>query len=121
MRSKHPDEFKSLTVQENERNESKKRKGSPTPTLRMKQATLKMCIEKNKLWDANNEKTKIIDKRISEMLVMDDLPFSHVEDVGFLRFVKEAIPLYQIRQRNYYRDIICEEMYDSVITKVSDL
>ncbi|KAK7081194.1 hypothetical protein SK128_000105 [Halocaridina rubra] len=33
-----------------------------------------------KVWDISHPKTKEIDRYISEMLVMDDLPFSHVED-----------------------------------------
>ena len=109
-----------MSKQGEERRESKKRKASPTPALKMKQITLEACVEKAKVWDANNDKTKRMDRKIAEMLVMDDLPFSHVEDIGFVRLMKEAVPSYPLRQRKYYRDIICEKMYGCVKAKVSD-
>ena len=48
LNSKHPEEFKSMSKQEEERRESKKRKASPTPALKMKQITLEACVEKAK-------------------------------------------------------------------------
>ena len=120
LKSKHPEEFKTLIENEDTAKESKKRKISPTPAIKFKQLTMESCAEKAKLWDVNCSKTKSLDKKIAEMLVMDDLPFTHVEDIGFLRLMKETSPSYPLRKRKYYRDLICENMYDSVKEKVSD-
>lgn len=54
------------------------------------------------LWDASNTKSKKLDNCVAEMLVMDDLPFSDVEDTGFMRLMTEAAPQYRLKQRNFY-------------------
>lgn len=36
-----------------------------------------------KFWDVNNPKSKTIDRFIAETLILDDLPFSRVDDLGF--------------------------------------
>ena len=36
---------------------------------------------------------------------MDDLPFSHVEDVGFMEVIAEGFQ-YKIKQRHYYKNLI---------------
>ena len=59
-----------------------------------------------------------MDNKIAEMIVLDDLPFTHVEDLGFQRLMEEASPQYVLKQRKFYRDLICEEMYSSVASKI---
>ena len=58
-----------------------------------------------------------MDKRITEMLIVDDLPFSHVQDIGFMRLMTECSPQYGVKQRKFYSSIICNEISDSVSTK----
>ena len=55
------------------------------------------------------------------MLVMDDLPFSHVEDLGFMRLMTEICPQYKLKQRNFYTSKICDEMYDAAFTKIKSV
>ena len=71
------------------------------------------------MFDVSSAK-KAIDTKIANMIVMDNLPFSYVEYLGLVRFVKEAVPQYPLHQRKYYRDLICEKMYDAVRIKVED-
>lgn len=76
------------------------------------------------LWNASNSKSielEALDNRIAEMLVMDDLPFSHVEDIGFMRLMAEAAPQYWIKQQNFYSSLICNDMYESVFNKIKGL
>src|ERR1044072_110868 len=68
--------------------------------------------------DKNDSKSKSMDNKIAEMIVLDDLPFTHVEDLGFQRLTEEASPQYVLKQRKFYRDLICEEMYSSVASKI---
>lgn len=48
------------------------------------------------------------------MLVLDDLPFSHVEDMGFMRLMFKAVPQYRLKDCNFYYTMICTEIYDAV-------
>jgi hypothetical protein len=57
-------------------------------------------------------------KRSAEMLVVDDLPFSHVEDLGFSRLMAECSPQYRLKTRKFYTSIVCNDIYDSVSTKI---
>ena len=52
------------------------------------------------------------------MIALDDLPFSHVEDLGFIRFVHKAAPLYKLKTRKYYSEKILPDIYESVCNKV---
>lgn len=92
LSSKHPEEYKALSKKEEERKgkEIKKRKGSPPAAVRMKPATLQACVGKVKSWDVNDTGTQRMDTEAAEMLVTDDLSFSHVEDIGLVRLMKEA-------------------------------
>lgn len=72
------------------------------------------------MWDASNPKVKKLDKCIAEMLVMYDVPFSHVEVIGFMRLMTEATPLYRLKQRNFHSSI-CNDMYESVFSKIKEL
>lgn len=62
-----------------------------------------------------------MDKCIAEMLVMDDLPFSQVEDLGFMRLMAEAAPQYRLKQRNFYPSLICNEIYESVFSEIKGI
>ena len=52
------------------------------------------------------------------MISLDDLPFSHVEDLGFIRFVHKAAPLYKLKIRKYYSEKILPDIYESLSKKV---
>ena len=51
----------------------------------IKQWKVDECFDGVKIWDASHSKSKQMDKRIAETLIVDDLPFSHFEDIGFMR------------------------------------
>ena len=55
------------------------------------------------------------------MIVVDDLPFRHVEDLGFMRSMAEIIPQNNLRQRNCYPSIICDYIYESVFCKINNI
>ena len=83
-----------------------------------KQQTIIKSLGNMKKWDKNDSKSKSMDNKIAEMIVLDDLPFTHVEDLGFQRLMEEASPQYVLKQRKSFRDLICEEMYSSVASKI---
>ena len=83
----------------------------------IKERKVDECFECVEIWDASHSKSKQMDKRIAEMLIVDDLLFSHVEDIGFMRLMTKCSPQYKVKQRKFYSSIICNEIYDSVSTK----
>ena len=52
---------------------------------------------------------------------MDDLPFSHVEDVGFMRLMSCITPQYKLKTRKFYSTLMCNEMYTSVSSKIKEM
>ncbi|MPC34211.1 Zinc finger BED domain-containing protein 4 [Portunus trituberculatus] len=62
-----------------------------------------------------------INRYIAEMLVMDDLPFSRVEDVGFVRLMSYAVPHYYLKQHNFYSTLVDTDIYDAVCGQIGDV
>uniref|UniRef100_A0A915JZ14 Uncharacterized protein n=1 Tax=Romanomermis culicivorax TaxID=13658 RepID=A0A915JZ14_ROMCU len=79
--------------------------------LTKKQLWLPDYIEKNKKWQSNDNRLKQIDIKIAQMIALDDLPFTHVEDIGFMELMMEVTPKYQLRQRNYYKKRLIQQNY----------
>ncbi|KAF9424308.1 hypothetical protein HW555_000447 [Spodoptera exigua] len=77
----------------------------------MKQISLQECIDKTKQWDNKSLKSLAVDKSISEMVALEDLPFSFVESVGFVRLMKHLCPSYNLKSRQYFTSFICDELY----------
>lgn len=63
--------------------------------------------------------SKTIDYRIAEMICLDDLPFSFVEGLGFVRFVSKALPNYNLKGRKFYAQLVSAHIYESVSKVVS--
>lgn len=122
LKSKHPEEHKVLQEREREKCSQPQQQATSSSSLvteaKTKQQTIVSCFEKKVKWNKNDDRTKSMDRRIAEMIVLDDLPFSHVEDCGFQRVMEQASPQYELKQRRFYRDIICEEIYPAVEGKI---
>ena len=72
-------------------------------------------------WNDSNRKSKNLDRCVAENNVMDDLPFSHVEDIVFTRLMDEAVAQYRVKQRYFYSTLICNDIHDSVFNKIKGL
>lgn len=73
---KHIEEFKRMCEKKKRIKETKsKAEGITNASWKAKQATLKMCFEKNKIWNTNDAKTIKVDTKIAKMIVLDDLLF----------------------------------------------
>ena len=83
-----------------------------------KQITIQRAIDSNLQWDNSDAKSIELDKLIGEMISLDDLLFSHVEDLGFIGFVHKATPLNKLKTRKYYSEKILPDIYESVSKKV---
>ncbi|CAH0730540.1 unnamed protein product, partial [Brenthis ino] len=78
-------------------------------------------MEKAKMWDNTNHKSIKIDYLIAEMLALSDLPFQHVEELGFRRLMDHIVPNYVLKGRKYFTDLVCSELYDKVSLKIKDM
>ena len=124
LKSVHKEQFEELMAKETKKLEEKINI-EKTPLQKAKtdakQRNVAEYFQSAKLWDASSPKAKKLDKCIAEMLVMDDLPFSHVEDIGFMRLMTEAAPLYSLKNRNFYSSMICSDTYESVFKKIKEI
>lgn len=123
-RSRHKRQYYAEVIEEGkkilEENDSVK-----TPLQNVKcdnrQIKVEKCHDSVMLWDDSHARNQEMDKYISEMLVMDDLPMSHVEGVGFTRFMSKVAPEYRLKQQNFYSTLIYTNIYDAVCAQVKTM
>lgn len=129
LKTKHNEEYKE---QELKKSTSEKRKldlaneaGPSHKSKNLKQAkqhqpTLFETIEKTKVWDINDHRSKEFHKLIGEMLATDIQPYSTVENYGFKRVMKRACPNYSIPSRRYFSDVVVPDIYDNILSELKN-
>lgn len=120
IRSKHPQNYSEISKENNLSTESGP-SGVVSQGIKRKQETLKEVLEKRKLWDINDHKAIKLHNIIGEMIACDNQPYSFVEDVGFLKLMKEAQPRYKVPTRKYFQYSVLPSMYKECKTKISSL
>lgn len=60
------------------------------------------------------EKNEVTTRFITEMMALDDQPFSMVENIGFKRMMKRVDPGYKIPNRKYFSDTSLPEVFKGV-------
>ncbi|KAF2890251.1 hypothetical protein ILUMI_15922 [Ignelater luminosus] len=116
LKAMHKTEFSEL-----EKSEKRKHNASKTLELAssshqstksdMKQISHQECVDKTKQWDNKSLKSLAVDNSISEMVALEDLPFSFVESVGFVRLMKHLCPSYNLKSHQYFTSFICDKLY----------
>ncbi|XP_013145332.1 PREDICTED: zinc finger BED domain-containing protein 4 [Papilio polytes] len=95
---------------------------SVTPLLKVKrQMSLEESSEINQMWDTSHPKARKMDDLIGEMIALQNLPFHFVEGVGFRRVMQDALPNYQLRDRNFFTEHICNDIYEKIADKIRHL
>lgn len=122
LKSVHATEYEQLIKLETETKILQLQPSTSTPLQDAKnQITLKETLQKNTKWCATNVKSIEIDKLISEMIALQDLPFNFVEDRGFRRLMQFIVPNYHFRGRHFFTENICGNLYETLATKIKDL
>jgi len=85
------------------------------------QPTIHDMFQKQKKWTNLNEKSKQMDKLITEIIISDNQPFTMVSDAGFKRLMDVAEPRYAIKSEKYYRTEKLPEIYERVGSKIKTL
>ena len=60
------------------------------------QLTLQVTEQRTSVWGINDSRVLCIHKRIGEVIAVDNLPFSLVEDIGFTRLLHTLEPKYNL-------------------------
>ncbi|KAG5886646.1 hypothetical protein JTB14_001008 [Gonioctena quinquepunctata] len=98
LKAMHETEFTELEKCEKQKHESKTLElassSHQSTKSDMTQISLQECVDKTKQWDDTFLKSLVVDNLISEMVALEDLPFSFVESVGFIRLMKHLCPSY---------------------------
>ena len=68
--------------------------------------TISNWVEQAKKVGFHTEKGQAFHKSVFEMLIMDLLPFTHVNDLGFLRHHQKFLPNFEIASDKYYRSLL---------------
>ena len=77
------------------------------------------CFELSKPYKFDSKEAMIINRRISEMIAVDNQPISIVEDVGFSRLMKEVKPRYQLPSRKWFMNTMLPQLQAEIMTKVN--
>ena len=94
---------------------------SQAGTATLSQPTIQDLFQKQKQWPNSDQRSKMLDKLITEMIITDNQPFTVVSDVGFKRFMGAAAPQYSLKSEKYYRTEMLPEVYNKVVEKVKAL
>lgn len=121
LKSKHEEEFNTFQTDTESSKQAitKKRKVLEGPTT--SQPTIDSCFERVKLWDINSEKSRQVHYKIGEMIAIDNLPFSVVNNIGFRNVVKQLEPRYVLPSRPYFTDVIIPDIYDRCVNKTKNM
>ncbi|XP_056144388.1 zinc finger BED domain-containing protein 4-like [Lampris incognitus] len=78
-------------------------------------------FQKQRKWTNSDDRSKLMDKLVLEMIVTDNQPFSVVSDVGFKRLMAAAEPRYALKSDKYYRTEKLQEVHHKIVDKIKAL
>ncbi|XP_073710442.1 zinc finger BED domain-containing protein 4-like [Misgurnus anguillicaudatus] len=82
---------------------------------------IQRAFENAKKFSRDSEKAKAINDKVIEFIVLDDQPFSVVEDLGFRGLVQHLEPRYTLPSRRFFSDVSLPALYESVATHIHNL
>ena len=98
LKSKHREEFDKF--QDIRKNKEAQRQAAKSKRIQersnqlggMHQLTLQATKQRTSFWGLNDPRALCIHRKIGEMIVVDNQPFSLVEDIGFIRLLHTLEP-----------------------------
>ncbi|XP_023219004.1 zinc finger BED domain-containing protein 4-like [Centruroides sculpturatus] len=122
LQRKHPQEYALFLKEDSAKKSADEnvQQGTSLQTVKreFRQTFFNEYIEKLKMWDNTNPKSIKIDYLIAEMIALSDLPFQHIEGLGFRRLLNHVVPNYVLKGRKYFTELVCSELYDKVSSKI---
>nr|XP_039270026.1 zinc finger BED domain-containing protein 4-like [Styela clava] len=86
-----------------------------------RQPTIVEALSKRKLYDNSHPVSRCLTSKIGEMIALDFMPYSMVENVGFLRLMEELNARYTIPSRKYFSNTVVPGIYDKVTYNIEEL
>jgi len=118
LKSVHQDIHEEYEV--NQQRQQEKEKANKSSTVTSKQLSLEEVQEKVYIWDINDARAQRLHRLVSEMIALDNQPFSVVEDPGFIRLVRVLEPRYVIPSRKYLVDKVLPTVHSDVTSWVKN-
>ena len=76
------------------------------------QLQLHVAFAPHKIWDVNDQRAQAINKKVMAMIVLDNQPFTTVEDQGFIDLIAHMQPKYCLPSRRYFSETMLPQMYE---------
>ncbi|XP_053170463.1 zinc finger BED domain-containing protein 4-like [Scomber japonicus] len=111
LRIRHPD-LHNMAQKKMRENEDAANKTQPT---------IVDIFQKQRKWTNSDDRSKLMDKLIIEMIVTDNQPFTMVSDVGFKHLMAAAEPRYALKSEKYYRTEKLQEVYHKIVDQIKAL
>ncbi|KAM8934218.1 zinc finger BED domain-containing protein 4-like [Pelodytes ibericus] len=103
----------------NEAQKTKEKESCETPTLF--QPKIKDLFQRHTKWQKSDERSQLLDRAITEMMVTDNQPFTMVSDSGFKRLMSIVEPRYTLKNEKFYRTEMLLKIHQKVIQKVKTM
>ncbi|XP_060786487.1 zinc finger BED domain-containing protein 4-like [Neoarius graeffei] len=112
LRSHHKELYESAKKQQSE---------TQLESSTLVQPTVVNMFQIQRKWANSDDKSKQIDKLITEMIITDNQPFTVVSDVGFQHVVPGLNPRYALKSEKFYRTEKVPEIHTKVVHKIKAL
>ena len=86
----------------------------------MKQSTMN-DFKNFKLWGKDDPKTIMVNKKIINMIAIDNQLFSIVNDKGFIELLAHLEPRYLIPSRKYFNEVMLQQAYQNLTSDISNI
>ena len=117
LKRKHPAEHDRLIGMDKSDNGASSTDKQASATT---QQSLVAVIERGKMWPSDSQEAMKLHRKLIEMIALDDQPFSVVNDIGFRRLMKTAVPRYALPSDTYVRETLLPTLYEAVKTRVAE-
>ncbi|KAK7878679.1 hypothetical protein WMY93_030515 [Mugilogobius chulae] len=118
LKFKHPDIYKEYASKSGT---SKQQARDERATPAAGKTLIKQAFDSALKYSKDSAKAKSITRKITEMIALDDQPFSVVEDKGFRQLMDHIEPRYVMPSRHYFSHFGLPELYEDVSARIREL
>jgi hypothetical protein len=76
------------------------------------QLKLPQALENVNMWGPHDPRTKAVNRKVIQMIVSDNQPFTIVEDTGFVNLIAHLQPKYCMPSRRYFSETMLPRLYE---------
>lgn len=106
LKRKHIEEYKEFQVE--------------SLSKRSKQPTIAEALQSCSKWGIEDQRAKSVHYVIGEMIALDNLPYSIVNNQGFKRLMTRLAPQYTLPGRKYFTEKIIPDIYKRLVISIKN-